>query len=486
MYSYRSKKILIAGITMSLIFFILFTIRLGVFQNSVSQSSSPKISTQVITDRDSWMNIFQDGKKIGFSNVRLVKYQDQYQFHETVFMKINTLGISQDITLKTDGIFNSDFSLSSIDVEIVSGVFKFQASAHVSGETLVVTTQNAADQQTLTIPLKNKPYLTAGIMNAVMAADPKPGQTFSYEIFDPATMGQEVVKVHIIGPEPTQLKDTTHHAVKVALEFKGVRQYAWLDESGDILKESGILGITMERTTRDDAMFGLPVQSSEDLTYVASIESNMVLLNPENLNKLTVRISGIDPELLQLDGGRQQFHDSILTIEKETIPTESQSEIPSELYEFLKPTPFIQSEHPSIKELTKTLVSDDDPIDQKATKILKWVNEHIEKRPVLSVPNALSTLENRVGDCNEHAMLVAAMAQAAGIPVQVEVGVVYLKERFYYHAWNSLWLGKWITADALFGQMPADVTHIRFSTEFRQLDLLSAIGKIKLEILEFN
>jgi len=111
---------------------------------------------------------------------------------------------------------------------------------------------------------------------------------------------------------------------------------------------------------------------------------------------------------------------------------------------------------------------------------------NIEKRPVLSVPNALETLENRMGDCNEHAVLLAAMARAAGIPAQIEAGLVYARGRFYYHAWNVLYLGKWITADSLMGQIPADVTHIRLvrGEPDSQMDLIGVIGKVKLEILE--
>jgi len=120
----------------------------------------------------------------------------------------------------------------------------------------------------------------------------------------------------------------------------------------------------------------------------------------------------------------------------------------------------------------------------KATKFLNWVNQNIQKRPVLSVPNALETLRNRVGDCNEHAVLLAGLARASGIPAEVEAGLVYQNGRFYYHAWNVLHLGRWITADAVMGQFPTDVTHIRFvrGTE-QQIDLMQIIGKVNLEIL---
>ena len=125
-----------------------------------------------------------------------------------------------------------------------------------------------------------------------------------------------------------------------------------------------------------------------------------------------------------------------------------------------------------------------EPLD-RARKLTRWVYQNIDKRPVLSVPDALSTLENREGDCNEHAVLLAALARAAGIPARVEVGLVYLNGRFYYHAWNLLFLGTWVTADGLFGQLPADATHIRFASgSKRQLDLMGTIGQVELNVIE--
>jgi transglutaminase-like putative cysteine protease len=80
---------------------------------------------------------------------------------------------------------------------------------------------------------------------------------------------------------------------------------------------------------------------------------------------------------------------------------------------------------------------------------------------------------------------LAALARAAGIPCRIEAGLVYMRERFYYHAWNLVYLGRWITVDALFGQIPADVSHIRFVTGSprQQLDLMGIIGKVKIRVI---
>jgi transglutaminase-like putative cysteine protease len=177
-----------------------------------------------------------------------------------------------------------------------------------------------------------------------------------------------------------------------------------------------------------------------------------------------------------------------LTVRRESISNLSSQKIvekvPDLIKTYLEPTPFIQSDHPEIQAKVKEIVSPDDSAVVKAYKLIEWVNKNIQKRPVVSVPNALETLHNRVGDCNEHAVLFAALARAAGIPAQVEAGLVYQKGRFYYHAWNVIYLGTWVTADSVMGQLPADVTHIRFVRGAeRQIDLIRMIGKVRIEIL---
>ena len=69
---------------------------------------------------------------------------------------------------------------------------------------------------------------------------------------------------------------------------------------------------------------------------------------------------------------------------------------------------------------------------------------------------------------------------------RVEAGLVYMKGRLYYHAWNLMYLGQWITVDPVFGQLPADVSHLRFVTGSpeRQMDIMAVIGKISLTVLE--
>lgn len=493
MIVHKSSAFWIAGSIFTLAFAILFLIRLGVLEKLLFRPRTLSLeSISAVSERDSWMNIFQNERKIGFSHTRFYEDTTGYRLTEAVQMRINTMGMVQDISLNTKSRLNPDFTLQELDFEISSGRFRFSVRGSVEGNTLQVTTESAGSSRQLKIPFKSKTYLINSIMGALATTDLKPGDRYVFNIFDPASMGQAEVMAEVIGQELIDIAGVNQPTTKISMNFKGVSQLAWIGKEGEIVKEKGLLGISLIKTNRKDAIDGLAIESSQDLTKIASVASNIALDDVEALNVLKVRIQGIPNKKLQLEGGRQTFNQQILTVKKETL-TNLISELRTENLAalekiFLKPGPFIQSDNPKIRDLAREILKDDldaPPLTQ-ARKLLNWVYTHIKKRPVLSLPDALSTLENRMGDCNEHAVLLAALARAAGIPTRIEAGLVYLKGRFYYHAWNLMYLGQWVTADSLFGQLPADVSHLRFATGSpeQQLDIMGIIGKIQLTVIQ--
>ena len=486
----RMKPFWVTVLVFGLLFAVLFSMRMGLFNKYLYEPINMSFSSiESSTERDSWMNILQNGRKIGASHTAFIKTRKGFILKETLYMRINTMGLVQDINLKTIGRLNTDYTLSSFDFDISSGRFVFSAKGVVSGNVLSIRTHSLDSTNNFDIKVKERLYMAAGIMNAVEASGIKAGDEYTFQVFDPATMSSEPVRVRVIGNEEVLNMGTRKKVKKVAMMFKGLTQLAWVGKNGEVIKEKGILGISLEKTTRDHALFGIPVESSQDLTIVASVPSSVFINNVGKLTRLEVEISGIKYDHLYLDGGRQSLKDNLLVINKESLPDFSTpyniNGLKRPQSKFLEPTPFIESAHPKIQNLVKRIVAADEKPLKKTIKLVDWINKNIEKRPVLSLPDALATIENGAGDCNEHAVLLAALARAAGIPAKIEAGLVYLNGRFYYHAWNLLYLGEWITVDSLFGQIPADVTHIRFSSgELKQqLDLINIIGKIKLKVI---
>jgi hypothetical protein len=494
MNKFKKQWHVYAGVGAILVFAVLLLIRLGVPGKLLpgrGEALLPPAGTVPIGE--SWMNITQAGRKIGYAQRSYAKTEEGFRFTENVSMRINTMGIVQPLTVRTAAELKPDRTLSTFQFDLASSLFKFTARGAVAGRKLTVRIGGPDEERVSEIALAEPPYLGGGILESVGSVGLKPGEARSYPVFDPASLGQKPVRVTFLKEEPLTVTGKSVPARKLSVDFMGMKQTAWVDLEGNVLREEGILGIVLSKASREEALAGLEGAAGADLTEIAAIPASGTIADPAALKVLKIRLSGIGQGQFLLDGGRQDFKNGVLTVRRENTAgaKAATGDAPKEVAAFLKPAPLIQADHPKIVKKAAEIVGPGGPDSVKAQRILAWVNKNLEKRPVLSVPNALETLENRVGDCNEHAVLLAALARAAGIPAEVEAGVVYLRGRFFYHAWNVLYLrdkGGWVTADAVLGQMPADVTHLRFvrGDAERQLDLVGLIGALKLDILEME
>jgi hypothetical protein len=481
------------GILVTAVFLVLLALRADWIPRAFRTAGVPEAGQAGgLGERDLWMSILQKGRKIGYTHRITSSSGEGWKVREDVSMRVNTMGYPQSITFRTSGDLNPDLTLKSFTFDLQSSLFRFSARGSVEGDTLVVTSGSPGEERGMRFVLQDAPRLSAGILETVWSAKLREGESRTFQVFDPVAMGQRPVTVTAAGAQTVEVGGKRERAQMFHVDFMGARQTAWIGKGGEVLKEQGVLGITLERTTREDALAGLASDASADLTEVASVASNAVLKDPAALKTLRLRLSGADVPNLALDGGRQRLEGDVVTIAKESLGPAKQAER-SFLVRgaFLGSDPFIQSDHRLILATAGEIAAPDAPDPVKVRKIVDWAFRNIQKRPVLSVPNALETLQNRVGDCNEHAVLVAALGRASGVPTVVEAGLVYQRGRFYYHAWNAFYIReweRWVTADAVFNQVPADVTHLRLvrGDMDRQMDLLGLIGRLRLEILSYS
>ena len=482
----KIKWNIIWGIAITAVFLVLLFIRLDYF----SGSPEPAIDvSENISSRppETWMNIYQQKNKIGVIQRTYGRKDNLIQISETVSMRINTAGVTQAINISTQSDLNPDMTLSSFNFDLTSSLFRFNAHGQVVKNKLILFTGTPDAQTKSEIALKYIPHLSGNIYGAAFHAGLEKDVVRSFTIFDPSTLTNTSIKVTRNADEIIPIMGKRVLTQKYCADFMGAKNCAWLDKTGEVLKETGILGLSMEKVSEEKAREGISTKDSIDFTKMASIQPNREIAEPGKLTEIKIKIGGLTNPPIHLNGDRQAFSKNILTITKEKLPAAplGKTDIPQGISAFLKPAPLIQSDHPQIQAQVQKIVLPTDIPQEKVRKIVNWVYANVDKKPVLSVPNALEVLTNKVGDCNEHAVLTAALLRAAGIPAQIETGLVYLRGRFYYHAWNIAYIGKWITVDAVFNQMPADVTHIRLvrGEGGEQLDLLGFMGKIQLEVI---
>ncbi|MFP4039296.1 MAG: transglutaminase domain-containing protein [Desulfosudaceae bacterium] len=479
---------LAAGI-FAVLFVILLSARLGVITDWPGFKEADQVKVdQSLPDRESWMNILRDGKKIGYTHSIFSDTGAGYHLEETIFLRITTLGLSHQVHLKISGQLRDDLSLAAFESRFDSGRFSFTAAGTVTDQSLELTTTAAGRTDTTTIPVETPIYLSAGLMQIVRDSGLNPGETMNMTMFDPTSLSSVPVRVSAAGRETITIGDQSHSATRLDIHVNGLTQTTWINKKGEILKEEGLMGLTRVKTDQRRALAG-PLEDSNDITAEVSVPVQVKLPDPSALKRLTVAISGIETNRLDLSGGRQVLSGDRLTVTRESLEKPAPPELSREEREpFLESNPLIQADDPRIRKQAAAITAKADSMARKAELLLDWVYRNIDKRPVISLPNASATLANREGDCNEHAVLLAALARTEGLPARVETGLVYLNGRFHYHAWNSFYLKGWITADAALGQFPADVTHIRLTggDPDSTFDLIPVIGRLKLRVINFS
>lgn len=241
------------------------------------------------------------------------------------------------------------------------------------------------------------------------------------------------------------------------------------------------------------------------------IKSNIIFENPLEVKRVKFRLMGISMVRIKnfpFDNGSQK----VLDIKDDYIVIQTFSQIFKEedallipiedekLSKYLKSTFFCQSEDPAIQEQAKKIVGEERNSWRAAKKIAEWINKEMIPTYGFSFASAKDVLKYLQGDCTEYTVLAAALCRAAGIPARAAVGVIYEKERFDYHMWLEVFVGRWIALDAQFlahdlesGEFYTDATHLKFGRSRLDEDALKEItkaigdiiGKIRLEIVDY-
>jgi hypothetical protein len=155
---------------------------------------------------------------------------------------------------------------------------------------------------------------------------------------------------------------------------------------------------------------------------------------------------------------------------------------------WLAPTSTMQSDHPKIGKLAEKLRGSATDPCEIAGRFTRHVHSSIGKRNVATFPSALETLESGYGDCGEHAVLLAALLRAAGVPARVVLGLVYVpdKQGYLYHAWVMVHDGgQWLFADSAYlGRFPAVEGLIPLAvddTGRNMAELVKLIGRVEIQ-----
>ena len=441
--------------------------------------------------QEEWFTIYQHGNRTGYSHTEIRPRSEGYALTEELFLRLDFLGDIQDLFTRVQAKLEPDFSLKSFTFRLQAGPIYYNLSGGIKDGNLLLVSQMAGQERSQQLPLSHPIYLGSGMKSFIAQQSLREGNTYRLALFDPSTLSQTMVPLRVEAKETIQIGSRNLEAYRVVLEFHGVKLRTWVSPYGEVLKEEGFLGLTMVRSDRKDAVAGFAEATPAELVREAAVVPDRTIARPRLLRSLRLQLTGITGEGWDLAGGRQQLSEGELFIIREVLPQISSVQIPlstAEMARDLQPSLLVQSDEPILQEQAAAIVGEEKDALRAVELISSWVYHNLEKRPTLSIPNAFGVYKLRAGDCNEHSVLFAALARSVGVPTRIVAGLLYTKGRFYYHAWNEVYVGEWVAVDSLLNQVPADPTHVRLITGEldRQVRLVRALGRLGIKVIDYE
>jgi len=457
---------------------------------------SKHVAGAIDSPQRDWKEIYLKDKKVGYTVSLIKPFDDGYLVQEEVFLRLNLMGLASGVYTATQCQVDDNFLLKTFNFSMSSGVVRFNLTGRVEGDELVLQSARGKDKRTQRIKLSAPPMMGSCMGYFLKSRKIRVGEEFKVPIFDPSTTAQKEAVVKVVAREPITINRIKYNAYRLETEMWGKVLTSWVDEGGITLKEKGFMGFTIVKSSPAAAPLDMDEQGEVDFYDAASISVEERLPEPSRVNYLKLQVEGLSGASLDpgvLGEGRQRFHEGTLEISRESFPSHRTYTIPypeqgDGMRPFLKSEFNIESDEKEIIEKARTISAGEKNPLKVSKRLSTWVYQHLEKRPVVSVPSALEVLKTGVGDCNEHATLLTALLRASGIPARLSIGLVYTRGKFFYHAWTEAYVGEWVSMDATLNQMPVDATHIKLveGNLERQVEIAGLIGKLKLKVLDYR
>jgi len=448
-----------------------------------------------------WRGVYYRGEKIGFTVSQTIRTDEGFELQEDARF-FTLLGASSITTMRTSAHVDSAFALRSFTFALDPGSGAVEVRGTIEpGDgayrlRLAITAAGATRSEERR--LGEPPATSVNMFRMLASRGLRAGARYRWSIFDPATLQNAPMEVSVGGREIVRTRDGNMPAFRVEMAYLGLKTTSWVTDTGEVVREESPLGLMTIRETPEQARgLAVPGNVQQELLRMSAVVPVMSqrIDDPRAVQRLRLRLEGLDLPALELDGVHQTADGAVVEIrDPRTLqpgPADPEAE------QFLAPAPLIESDAPEIVAETERALRGVVGARARAEQLTRYVDTLLDKKLTMSLPSALDVLRTKVGDCNEHTALYVAMARAAGIPARIAVGLVYVsgaRGAFYYHAWPEVYIdegdgrGTWLPVDPTFNQFPADATHLRLVRGGleQQAAIVRLIGRLRITVLDLD
>lgn len=482
---------------------------------SVQPSADAEIVRQM-EPRETWDVYLLQGKRIGYGKTTVQSNVDEGQ-DVVVTTGLNHLAVKRagqttEEDILTTSVETPQGQMLRFRSEIRMGQKPIHTVGRVRGNRLdiEVSGAEAAPMRTSLAwpPNCRGPY---ALEQSLMQKPMQPGERRTMKSF---VVGfNQVADIELTAKDyaPTKLLHGAYDLLQIKTltrlaDGQKIEGAVWADRTGDTLKTySQAMGLETFRASKVEALEKADVVELDLLPgTLVKVERPLLRAHQTQRVRYRVHLKGGDPASVFVTGPMQ----AVKSVDPQTAEitvyairpgqpegnSHAPADPPSE--DDLGPNSFIQSDDPLIVADAKKAVGPETDPWKIAAALERYVHEELKKKNFSQAfATASEVARSLEGDCTEHAVFLAALCRARGIPARVAIGLVYIQgdQAFGYHMWTEAYIDKrWIPLDGTLarggigaGHLKIQHTNLKGASAYSAfLPVVQVLGRLSIEVLD--
>jgi len=485
-----------------------------------SDSQSASSAATPLPERETWDVLMIQGSRVGYGRTAVSHTTENgrklVRIEGLQHITVQRFGQQATQEFRVASLETPDGKLVEFSTEIGPSAVPQRTFGRVVGAKLELETTTQGKKIASSIPWPADYGGVLAVERSLWHEPLQPGGRRTVRALDPSVTQVVDHEMTARDYEPTKLLEGTQNLLRIDAvtrlpDGNALSMIYWCDRKGDILKQRQAgMNVEAYRTTKAEALKKAE-PGGFDLFWNLSVKVDRPLPKPFDSSphgtrqiRYRVTLKDDDPAKAFASGASQRVksidaHTAEVTVyairpgQKGGNPA-APNDPPTDADR--QSNNLIQSDDRKIVALAQQAAGETKDPWEVAQGLEQFVHRYIT---TISFSQAFATAAEvaakPVGDCKAHAMLLAALCRARGIPARVVIGLVYMSETrsFAYHMWTEAHIDKrWIPLDATLGRGGIGAAHLKVVHSSLQgasayssfLPVMKVAGSLKIEILD--
>ena len=465
---------------------------------------------------DSYYAVELQGQKCGYARIAARREGDVIRTLNFTSIKIKRGPTPIEIIVKNVHLETLDGRALGFESEQYTGMMTVKQEGIIRDGKLTLTSTQGGQVTTQTYDWNPDALLAWGSYLFMHRRGLHVGDRFELLTYDASVRPDAPIKTQmtVLAREPVELLGSKVEAFRVDTTLDLGMQLtstSWLREDGVPLISTMELAFLKLRMLRCPKQFAMQDLAPPELLVSTLVRADRPL-DGRTAKRIVFRLS-LPPGSEPLDFPTTSMQRIVarkansvdLEVRRAPLPEAASRRASSAdpaLVPYLASTLYLKHDDPAIRQLAEQARAGETQPSRIAANLCRFVSREITTKDLsIGFATASEVAKTRQGDCSEHAVLLAALARACGIPSRVAMGIVHVdralgrRDVFGYHMWTQVHLaGGWYDLDSALHQIECDPTHIALDVSDLAdatltnlaLRLLPAIGQLKIQVLSVD